>query len=357
MTERRWAVAAGVVLALLAGAAINLRHSFTPLLVAFGLAYAFNPVANALERRGWSRGAAALLLIAGIAGGLSLAGWIVVPRAVRETAEFAQDFPRYVRTGLSKLGALGARFGLELPRSEREVYSEIGKRLEEMPSTIVGALLPAAGAARTVLSGALTAATALITIFLVPVLFYYLVRSLPELREEAVRLVPVRHQPLAERELSAVDRVFSGYIRGQLLVGAILAGVFAVGLPLLGVRFGLFIGIATGLLNVVPYVGQLVGCLIALAVVLTDFGDWWHPVAVCVLFGATNYLEGTFLSPKIVGDRVGLSPAEAIMALVVGGESAGLVGMLLALPVAGSAKALLVDLLNAYRRSELYQRP
>lgn len=113
--------------------------------------------------------------------------------------------------------------------------------------------------------------------------------------------------------------------------------------------------IVSGLLNVIPYLGQIAGCLLSLTIVLIDFTEWWRPAAVCALFGLTNYLEGTFLSPLIVGDKVGLTPPQAIIALIIGGQVAGFVGLLIALPVAGSAKALLLDLEEAYRRSDLYR--
>lgn len=346
--RREWLLAliAGVIAA--TALLYFLRASFYPLLVALALAYAVNPLADRLERRGVPRGAAAGLLIGLLLLGLGLLGVAVAPRLAREAGEFADDVPRLGARAADKLSGYAARYGVKVPDGD-----EMGRTIARAISPLQMAM-PAADAARRLFSGVASAVLAALSALLVPVFFYYLLCDFPRLRDRTIALFPKSYQGFALDELWKIDRVLSGFIRGQLVVAAVLALVFAAGLTLLRVKFGLFIGVLSGFLNIVPYVGQLAGWALSLIVVLADFDGWTRPLLVCLLFSLTNYLEGTFLSPRIVGNRVGLSPVQSIMALLLGGQLAGFFGMLIGVPFAAVLKALLEDLIAAYKRSEFY---
>ena len=162
-------------------------------------------------------------------------------------------------------------------------------------------------------------------------------------------LAPPRWRPDAAKRLDQADGVFSGYLRGQMLVASILAGLYCVGLSLLGIRFGIVIGLLAGFLNIVPYVGLLTGLTLSLTMAAVDFAGWGRLVGVLAVFGACQFAEGAFITPRVVGDKVGLSPLESIIALILGGEFGGLAGLVLAIPVAGTLKIYGRDALAAYR--------
>jgi predicted PurR-regulated permease PerM len=126
---------------------------------------------------------------------------------------------------------------------------------------------------------------------------------------------------------------------------------------LIGIKFGLVIGIASGLLNLLPYVGQGAGFAVAMIVAFVNFDGWGRVLAVPLLFGAVQFLESTVITPKVVGNRVGLSPVWALMALIVGGDVGGFLGLLTAIPITGCLRIVLLDLLDVYRTSDFYTEP
>jgi len=173
----------------------------------------------------------------------------------------------------------------------------------------------------------------LLELLLIPVFLYFLLKDFPSFRKPFLELFPVRYQGFVDSRLGRVDRVCSGFVRGQLVVSGILAGVS----------------------NIIPYVGQLFGATLSLLMILVDFPGWGRVIAVPIFFMVTNFLEGQFLTPKIVGDKVGLSIPQAILALLIGAKLAGIAGMILALPAAGSIKVLFPDFLKLYRQSAFYR--
>jgi predicted PurR-regulated permease PerM len=346
-----WALGVGGFLILVAAASYALYDSLLPLFLAFGLAYALSPVVDFLEKRGVPRAWGAALLLLGLALTAALLAASFIPAVLRDGREFIQNLPDYFSAAVQKIAEIGERYGFEVP-VRQELVEKVRAHLREAS---LAALSPAVGLARSVFSGVGNAAVFVLNFLIVPVFFFYFLRDLPGTKRYAFELIPPRHRALARAKWEELDRVFSGYIRGQMTVALILAGVFAVGLSIMGVKFGLFIGLVAGLLNIVPYLGQITGLALSLTMALVDFTGWGRLAAIPLLFGGANFVEGTFITPKIVGDKVGLSPVQTILALIVGGQVAGIAGLLVAIPVAGSVKVLLSDAVEAYRKSDLYR--
>lgn len=352
-TKGWWALAVAAFLALLGAAAYALYDSLVPLLAAFALAYAASPAVDRLEDAGLPRVWSVVMLMAGLAGTGVLFLFIVLPPLVSDAREFAVAFPDHAASAARRVGDLAHGFGVDLPVDQDAVL----ELLRRQGARVVPAVLkPLAGALGRIFDGAASLLVGLLNLTLIPVFFFYFLKDLPHIRAHLFDLVPPAWRPAARARLDEADAVFSGYIRGQFTVAAVLAVVFALGLALLGVRFGLLIGALAGLLNIIPYVGQLTGLVLALVMVLVDFTGWGRVLAVPALFAAVNWAEGNFLTPRLVGDKVGLGPVEIIVALIVGGELAGFSGLLLAIPAAGILKAWLRDAVTLYRVSELYGR-
>src|SRR5690606_8902813 len=168
-------------------------------------------------------------------------------------------------------------------------------------------------------------------------------------------LVPQRWRPFVVDVAREVDQVLGAFIRGQLIVMVILAVLYGVSYALLGVRLGVVIGIVAGLSSFIPYVGGAVALGLAVIMCLLDWGGWLQLGGVVVVYSLIQVLEGFVITPKIVGDKVGLSAVWVLFALVVGGDLFGFMGVLLALPAAAVAKVFVVRGLAWYRASSFFR--
>jgi predicted PurR-regulated permease PerM len=152
------------------------------------------------------------------------------------------------------------------------------------------------------------------------------------------------------------DNVLSGYIRGQLLVAAILSLLYGIGLAVVGLRFGFAIGFLAGWLSVIPYVGFSFGFLTSMMIGIANYQGVGQLMGVVAVFLVVQGLEGTVITPKLVGNKVGLSALATMLSLIIGGNLFGLVGMLIAIPVAGTLKIVLVDIKDEYTKLDFYNK-
>ena len=332
----------------------GLAPALRPLVLAFALAYAFSPLVDLLARWGWPRGLAVLAIMLVLVVGLAVLTAVFVPMLVAESRDFLKNLPELFAKGAAKASALAARFGFDLPLTREEAIGGLRERIEEFS---LSSLKPVGRMAGEVFGKAGSVLTALLNFLLVPIFFFYVLRDLPKMRTFVRELVPPARRDAVMNLFDRHDRVLSGFLRGQLLVASILAVVFSTALSIAGVKFGLFIGILSGFLNIVPYVGQLTGLVLSMAMVLIDYEGPFLLIFVPALFAVTNFVEGTILTPKVVGDKVGLSPLWAMIALIIGGRTAGVAGILVAVPAAGLIRLLVLDAINAYKGSTFYNRP
>lgn len=349
----RWpqalALAAAAAVLILAWALYDLLF---PVFLGFGLAYAFDPLADWLQRRRLSRAAAVSLILGVVALGAIVAVSAIVPLLLSEGREFVGDFPRYASIAHDRLTAFLEPWGVRLPHGKDALVERLKEGLQALS---VSALSPVGVYAGRLFSGVAGTLTSLLNLVIVPVVFFYFLRDLSEMRSGALSVVPPRYRAAAEARLDEADRVFSGYLRGQMTVALILALIYSAGLSLAGIRFGVLVGIASGLLNIVPYLGVSLGLGASLVLAAVDFSGWGTILAVLGVFGFAQLLEGFFITPRIVGDKVGLSPVETIVALILGGQFGGLPGMILAIPVAGCLKAWAGDAVAAWRKTAYYR--
>jgi predicted PurR-regulated permease PerM len=333
----------------------RLSAVLAPLLIACAIAYWLDPAVDWLERRGIKRTPAILLLLLvslAFFAGLVL---IVVPIVVREINQLGEKLPRWLARAQGSL----------LPWFERSFHTSI-------PRTI-GELLDRAGAdartfatgamqsVQTVVSGAFKSAYGLlrllINLLLIPVFSFYLLRDFDQLMDRARRLIPERKRAYIEGVFADVDRVLSAWFRGQLVVILIDGTLYMLGLSILGVPLGVAIGALAGLLAFVPVVGVLTGLSLALLVTFLEFHGWGQVVGVVALFAAVPTIEMTIVVPRVVGSRVGLGPVAVIVALLLGGELLGFLGILLAVPTAAVVNVILGRVHEAYEESAFFNRP
>ncbi len=191
---------------------------------------------------------------------------------------------------------------------------------------------------------------------LVPVVAFYLMRDWDVLISKSLDLLPLAWQQKSIELVSESDEVVGAFLRGQFLVMCSLGVIYSVGLWLVGVQLAMLLGIIAGLASIVPYLGFIVGIVASCIAAYAQFHDWTMLLWVALVFGVGQAVESMVLTPVLVGDRIGLHPVAVIFALMAGGQIAGFVGVVLALPVAAVVMVFLRHAMHHYRASDLYGR-
>jgi predicted PurR-regulated permease PerM len=193
-------------------------------------------------------------------------------------------------------------------------------------------------------------------LFLTPVVTFYLLRDWPKVLAAIDGALPLDHADTIRTLAQDSNAAVAGYVRGQALVCLCLGTIYGVGLALVGLQFGFVIGLIAGLISFIPFVGTLVGATLSIGMALAQFPpDWMGVIKVAVVFLIGYLLEGNVLSPKLVGDRVGLHPVWIMFALLAGGSLFGFVGVLIAVPVAAVVGVVMRHLLARYHASTFYR--
>jgi predicted PurR-regulated permease PerM len=196
----------------------------------------------------------------------------------------------------------------------------------------------------------------LMNLILIPVVTFYLLCDWKKVLKGIRSLVPRTIEPTFTRLVKDCDSVLGAFFRGQLLVMLSLGTIYAVGLSLVGLHIGVTIGLIAGLLTIVPYLGSIIGIVAASIAAFVQFGTVSSILLVCLVFVIGHVIEHVFLTPKLVGDRIGLHPVAVIFAILAGGSLFGFLGVLLALPVAAVTMVWLRYLLQQYHQSQLYKQ-
>ena len=190
-------------------------------------------------------------------------------------------------------------------------------------------------------------AAAVLSLFLVPILTFYLLRDWDSIMAHFGALIPSRQRPIVVKLAQETDEVLGAFLRGQLLVMFSLSVIYSLGLSLVGLKYAVAIGVVSGLVSFVPYLGFVFGISLAALTVALEPNPFWQMIGVVATFTIAQLLEGSVLTPKLVGDRIGLHPVIIIFAVAAGGQLFGFFGILLALP---AAAVLSVMVRFAYHR-------
>ncbi|MCH9680243.1 MAG: AI-2E family transporter [Deltaproteobacteria bacterium] len=346
----RWMVALAAMFAL-GWLLYLLRGALTPVFFAFLIAYMLDPVIDRFEARGYSRAVGIAVMLTVVLGGMALFFVLVLPGALHDLGVLVRDLPQLAQRLLHRLDPWLATMGLEIP-------DNFGKALESLqldaPELARQAAKPLGAIAKTVLGGTMSLLGALAGLVLVPVFAAYLLYDFDRITAAIGALVPGRYRALVVDIAHDVDGVLGEFIRGQLIVMLILAVLYSVTYALLGVRLAVLIGVVAGLLSFIPYVGGGVALGLGVAMSLIYWTGWFQLGGVVVAYTVIQVIEGFVITPRVVGEKVGLSAVWVLFALLVGGEIFGFMGVLLALPAAAVIKIFVMRGLTWYRASELF---
>ncbi|MDJ1008832.1 MAG: AI-2E family transporter [Paracoccaceae bacterium] len=316
-----------------------------PFVLGGAIAYCLDPVADRLERIGLSRTMATVVITIAALILFVVGGLLVVPTLAQQAADLFALAPELARQ-------LQAWVNEQFPQIMDE-SSTIRRSLDSL-----GATIQAKGGE--FLNGVLTSALSLLNIVvlivLVPVVTFYLLLDWDNMVAKIDDLLPRDHAPAIRQIASDIDATLAAFIRGQGTVCVILGVYYATLLAIVGLQFGLVVGAVAGLISFIPYVGALVGGVLAIGLALFQFwGDWIWILAVWAIFQSGQFLEGNILTPKLVGSSVGLHPVWLIFALSVFGALFGFVGLLVAVPVAAAIGVVARFFIEQYREGLLYK--
>lgn len=326
-----------------------LSNILLPFVAGMAIAYFLDPLADRLERLGFSRAAATSIILGLFIMCVTVLAVIVVPLIISQANNFFVALPQlfdqlrdlvmpHIRRVLSISGATSP--------------AQVNQAITGSAEKAVGW---AAGLLTSLLGGGLAVLNVLSLLFITPIVAFYLLRDWDYMVEVIDSWLPRQYVEIIRGQAREIDQTLAGFVRGQGTVCLIMGAYYAITLSLVGLDFGLVIGVISGLITFIPYVGAFLGFGLSLMVAVLQFWpDYIWIGATAAVFGLGQFLEGNLIVPKFVGDQVGLHPVWLMFALLAFGALFGFVGLLIAVPVAAMIGVLTRFALQRYLKSDLF---
>ncbi len=328
-----------------------LRGMLAPVVLAFALAYLLDPAVDRLERVGVPRSAGIALLLVVALAALGLGLVLVLPAVIHDIAALVAELPPALNRLLETTQPWLAAHGLPLPRSGSEALAALAANVQQLMPDAVGV---AQSAGRALLGSTASALGVVAAAVMVPVLSFHLLRDFDLIVAAVVELMPAGRREALVSMGRDVHAVLGHFVRGQLIVMAILAVLYAAGYSLVGVRLAIPIGLVAGLFSFIPYVGSALALALGLLMSVLHFSGWAPLAGVLLVYAVVQALEGFVITPRVVGGQLGLPAVWVLLALMAGAELFGFLGVMLALPAAAVVKVFVDRALRRYRESALY---
>ena len=325
------------------------RRVLTPFFIAFAFAYLLDPVTDRLESLKISRTFAVLVLMAGVFSLVTGIGLLIFPLLKLQAEHLVSNLPNYIAMMQEwvypLLGVVGEPEKIQgiLNRELLKVGGLPLKVISSVTSILWGSV-----------AGLFSFILLLANLVIIPVVMFYLLRDYDLINKKMLNFVPARSREQVLSLIKEIDGVLAGFVRGQLMVGLIMAGLYSIGLFFCGTPMSLFIGLLAGLASLVPYLGLVFGFVPAAILTFMQTQDWVLVFGVAGVFAVVQGLEGMIITPRIVGEKIGLHPVAIILAVLLGAEFFGLVGVIVSVPVAAALNVLFTHGLNEYKSSSFY---
>lgn len=350
MSETRpwWLMAAGLVLVILIHL---LKPILSPFLIGALIAYLGDPLVDRLETYRLNRTLSVCIVFTVMFALLSSAVLLMAPLLGRQWESLLNRLPELIIYAQQEwLPWLQQRFDLpDIKLPVDELKAKLSEHWRQAGNVLVMAMQQLSKSSAALL-------TFFANLFLIPVVSFYLLRDWDILIAKIRDSLPRSIESVVSKLAGDCDEVLSAFLRGQLLVMLSLGVIYTLGLMMMGLELALLAGTVAGLASIVPYMGFVVGICVAVFAAWFQFHEWLPLLYVALVFGVGQILESTVLTPLLVGDKIGLHPVAVIFAIMAGGQLAGFVGVLLALPVAAIIMVLLRYADQQYRASDLYSR-
>jgi predicted PurR-regulated permease PerM len=321
----------------------------TPFIIAAVLAYVLHPLVERLARKRVPRVlAVAVVEVAAIVIVLAVV-LLIVPILSKQLPLLREQIPMFAERLNTTLTPILSHFGIDVALDTASIKAFVLKYLNANVEEWTATALSSARIGGSILL------TIVGTVFLVPMVLFYLLMDWNSLRQRLGNLIPPRLRERTHGFIDECDSVLGQYLRGQLSVMVVLAVYYSVGLTLFGFDLAVPVGVFTGLAVFIPYVGFGMGLILALISGVLQFSGWHGVIGVAVVFGIGQLLEGFVLTPRLVGERIGMNPLTVIFALLAFGHLFGFVGVLIALPVSAVLVVAVRRLREMYLASELFK--
>jgi predicted PurR-regulated permease PerM len=325
-----------------------LSEILLPFVAGAAIAYLLTPVTDRLERLGVNRLAAALLIISLVVMAIVIVILLVAPILGGQLSSFIDNIPGYVTRLQSLLSDPSRPWLQKILGASFSADKSIGDLVTQGVGWLTAFL-------RSLWSGGRALVSLFSLVVVTPVVAFYLIFDWHRMIRTADSWVPVNQRKTVRQLAREIDGAIAGFVRGQTAVCLILGSFYAVALTLTGLNFGLLIGLISGVITFIPYVGSMTGLILAVGVAVAQF--WPNYSSILMVLGVFligQFLEGNLLAPKLVGESVGLHPVWLIFALLAFGYLFGFVGLLVAVPLAATMGVLVRFALHRYRESSLY---
>lgn len=323
-----------------------------PLGMSFVMAYASYPLVKKLEDRGHQRSHATLMVLGALTLLTIIALLLIFPPIINELQDAIAAAPETISNALTRIDETLSEYGVHVPYDRESLQAFVNEYSQKVSSDAVSSVMQFL---RNAVANLASVIVFLLSFAMVPVFYYYVINDFEKIQKVVKSIIPKFLQQDGEEFINKTDNILSGYIRGQLFVCAIQAALYTIALLICNVKFALVIGVATGFLSIIPYVGYSMGFGAALLSVIAAHGGWGQLIGVIVSYNIVQFLESFIITPRIVGNSVGLSPFEAILALIIFGNLLGFIGLFLAIPIGAIMKIMVRMLFAAYKRTEFYR--
>lgn len=339
----------GITLLIAIGVIYLVSDTLAPFLISFIFAYLLQPVIETnCKRFKLPR----VLVTFGVFS-LFLSGFItiivlIVPMTYQQIAALVSKVPQY----RNNLEAAISAWSDKLDKIDPELAYKIS---DSMQSFINSAFTVFASFANHIWEYTLATINFFTIIALVPVILYYFLRDWPKIVGSIESLLPVRGKSKVREIFTSINELLSAYIRGQLNICLLLAVYYVIGLHIIGLDFALLLGILSGFLIIIPFIGALISFLLVIISSYFTFGAGIQLVYIVILFIVGHAVEGYILSPRIIGNRIGLHPLWIIFAVFAAGSLFGILGIVFAIPIAGIVKVFLSHIIDYYKSSKMYK--
>lgn len=327
------------------------RRVAAPFFIAFALAYLMDPLVDKMVCKGVSRTGSVLFLMGAFFLLLVFACILFVPILSTQTENLMQNIPIYIGIFQDWIRPLLDMVkGLD-PEKVEEILNEVLSRFGELPMKALqfsGKLLWGS------ISNLFNIILMIANLVIIPVVMFYLLRDFDSINKRLLALIPPRLQEKTRELVLEIDQVLSSFVRGQLVVVALMGLMYAFGLFLCDTPMSLSLGLMAGLVNLVPYLGLVLGFVPAAILTFMHTQEWLAVLGVAGVFAFVQGIEGMIITPRIVGENIGLHPVAVIFAVLLGGELFGLVGMLLGVPIVAILNVLFSRSIFQYKNSPFY---
>ncbi len=327
------------------------RRVVAPFFIALALAYLLDPMADRLDSLKFSRTLSVLVLMLGFFLVVTGVGILLIPILSMQAENLAKNIPAYVgifqdwiRPVLDLIGGLDSSRVEVLLNEGLSRFGELPMKALQFSSKFIWGSI----------SNLFNIFLMLANLVIIPVVMFYLLRDFDSIKAKLLNLVPPRFQEKTRDIVLEIDQVLSRFVRGQLMVAGLMGVMYSVGLYLCDTPLSLSLGMMAGLVNLVPYLGLVLGFVPSALLTFMHTQEWLPVLGVAGVFAFVQVIEGMLITPRVVGDNIGLHPVAVILAVMLGGELFGITGMILGVPAVAVLNVLVSRGIAQYKASPLY---